>query len=177
MADWYQDDSAEEDAPPSKSERKRQMLALQAVGESLLSLNDNQLSQIPIDDEQLQLAISECRQISSNSARKRQLQFIGKLMRGIDPAPIEKALRTMHEVRTGNTAAFHQLEQLRDAILTQGTGGVELAMNRWPQADRQQLRQLVLQHQREQQRGKPPAANRKLFAYLRELQALYGNTD
>ena len=112
-----------------------------------------------------------------NSARKRHLQFIGKLMRSVDPAPIERALQTMHEARQNNAEAFHQLEQLRDDILAQGPGGVELAMGRWPQADRQQLRQLVLQHQREQQRSKPPAASRKLFGYLRELQALYGETD
>jgi ribosome-associated protein len=58
-----------------------------------------------------------------------------------------------------------------------GLSGVELAIARWPEADRQQLRQLVLQHQREIQRGKPPAASRKLFRYLRELQEFYGTPD
>jgi ribosome-associated protein len=153
------------------------MLALQTMGESLVNLSDKQLAQIPVNDEQLLSAISECRHIRSHSARKRQLQFIGKLMRSVDPAPIEQALQTMHEARQSNAVAFHQLEQMRDDILAQGTAGVELAMGRWPQADRQQMRQLVLQHQREQQRSKPPAASRKLFGYLRELQALYGETD
>lgn len=178
MPDWknkYDEDS--EDLPPSKSERKRQMLALQSMGESLVELSDKQLAHIPIADEQLVLAIAECRQIRSNSARKRQLQFIGKLMRGIDVAPIEQALQTLYESRQKSTNSFHQLEALRDDILAAGPAGVDLAMNRWPQADRQQLRQLVLQHQREQQRAKPPAASRRLFSYLKELQEIYGDPD
>jgi ribosome-associated protein len=165
------------DDPPSKSARKRQMLGLQAMGESLLTLNDKQLAQIPIDDEKLLSAIRECRQIRSNSARKRHLQLIGKLMRNIDPAPIEQALAVLHNTQQQNAATFHQLEKLRENILAAGVGGVELAMTRFPDADRQHLRQLVLQHEREVQRHKPPAASRKLFRYLKELQEAYGDTD
>jgi ribosome-associated protein len=161
---------------PSKSEVKRRMLALQQLGESLIALNDKQLAQIPIADERLLTAIHETRQIRSNSARKRHLQFIGKLMRGIDPQPIENALRTLHRPQQESNEVFHQLEQLREAILAAGPEGVELAMQRWPQADRQQLRQLVLQHQREVKNNKPPAASRRLFRYLRELQDLYGTS-
>ena len=170
-----QDFSGEEDSAPSKSALKRQMLALQALGESLLALNDKQLERIPIDDERLLRALRETRQIRSNSARRRHLQFIGKLMRDIDAEPIERALQAMHQARQKETHAFHELEQLRDGMLAAGPTGVELAIARWPEADRQQLRQLVLQHQRELQRNKPPAASRKLFRYLRELQELYGN--
>ncbi|MEZ7991842.1 MAG: ribosome biogenesis factor YjgA, partial [Halioglobus sp.] len=99
MPDRREDDAIEPQDPPSKSARKRQMLGLQAVGESLLSLNDNQLSKIPIDDERLLSAIRECRQIRSNSARKRHLQLIGKIMRNIDPAPIEQALAALHNTK------------------------------------------------------------------------------
>lgn len=179
MPEWSKNKPSDEDidAAPSKSARKRQMLSLQAVGASLLNLNDSQLARIPIDDEQLLYAIKKCRDIRSNSARKRQLQFIGKLMRSIDPVPIEKALLTMHNTRQQSAVAFQQLEQLREDILAAGVDGVELVMNRWPQADRQQLRQLVLQHQREVQRNKPPAASRKLFRYLKELQESYGDSS
>jgi ribosome-associated protein len=171
------DPDFEEELPPSKSAVKRQMLALQQLGESLLELNDKQLAQIPITDEQLLLALREARQIRSNSARKRHLQFIGKLMRHVDPQPIERAMAAMHQGKQKNDVAFHQLEQLREDILVAGLSGVELAIARWPEADRQQLRQLVLQHQREIQRGKPPAASRKLFRYLRELQEFYKAPD
>ena len=120
MPDRREDDAIEPQDPPSKSARKRQMLGLQAVGESLLSLNDNQLSKIPIDDERLLSAIRECRQIRSNSARKRHLQLIGKIMRNIDPAPIEQALAALHNTKQESTTAFHQLEQLREDILADG---------------------------------------------------------
>jgi ribosome-associated protein len=171
------DDELELNEPPSKSARKRQMHNLQAMGESLVILNNKQLTQIPIDDDRLLTAIRECRDISSNSARKRQLQFIGKLMRNIDPAPIEQALLVMHTARQQSTAAFHHLEQLRTDILAAGKEGVELAIASFPAADRQHLRHLVLQHEREVQRNKPPAASRKLFTYLKALQEAQGDTD
>jgi ribosome-associated protein len=174
MADHRQDDYPEADEPPSKSARKRQMLSLQAMGESLLELNDRQLASIPIDDERLMSAILECRKIHSNSARKRHLQYIGKLMRAIDPAPIEQALQELRHARQKSASAFHELEQLRADILAGGLGAVELAMARFPNADRQHLRQLVLQHQRESQREASSAASRKLFRYLKELQDTYG---
>lgn len=159
---------------PSKSEIKRQMLALQALGEDLTRLNDKQLAQLPIEDERLLAAIREARNIRSKNALKRHLQFVGKLMRDIDPAPIEAALEAMRRPARQQNEAFHRLEQLRDEVLEAGVAGVELVRQRWPEADRQQLRQLVLQHQREIQRSKPPAASRKLFRYLRELHEIYG---
>jgi ribosome-associated protein len=169
------DDQLEwEEQGPSKSEMKRRMTALQELGESLTGLSEKQLSQVPIDDDSLLQAIREARAIRSNSARRRHLQLIGKLMRNIDPAPIENALQSMHRQHKQATDAFHQLEQLRDDMIAAGPVGVELAIGRWPEADRQQLRQLLLQHQRETQGNKPPAASRKLFRYLRELLELYG---
>lgn len=176
MAEHRPDDGPEVDEPPSKSARKRQMHSLQAMGESLVNLHDKQLAQIPIDDDRLLSAIRECRQMNSNNARKRHLQFIGKLMRNIDPAPIEQALLALHNSRQQSAAAFHQLEELRAQILAAGTSGVEIAMARFPTADRQHLRQLVLQHLREIQQDKPPAASRKLFGYLKELQDTHGDT-
>ena len=170
MPERTKDETTRTSDPPSKSARKREMLHLQAVGESLLALNDQQLFRMPIENEDLLAAIRECRDIRSNSARKRQLQYIGKLMRTVDPAPIELALQTLHDARRQDTRAFHELEALREDILAAGPGGVELATARFPAADRQRLRQLILQHNRETERGDPPAARRKLFRYLRELQ-------
>jgi len=165
------------DLPPSKSELKRRMLALQELGETLVELNNKQLQQIPITDERLLQAVRETRQIRSNSARRRHMQYIGKLMRDLDATPIERALQQMHQSRQQENDGFHQLEKLRDAMLEAGIAGVELAMQRWPQADRQHLRQLLLQHQREVQNQKPPAASRKLFRYLREQQENYGGEE
>jgi ribosome-associated protein len=162
---------------PSKSALKRRMHALQQLGETLAGLSDKQLQQLPIDSERLLQVVREARGIRSHSARRRHLQLIGKLMRDVDPEPIEKALQAMDRGHRESTEAFHELEQLRDAMLAAGPSGVELAAARWPQADRQHLRQLITQHQRELQRGKPPAASRKLFRYLRELQEFQGTIE
>lgn len=160
----------EQEDGPSKSELKRQMHARQALGEELTRLNDQQLTALPLNDEQLLRAIRETRRIRSKNALRRHMQYIGKLMRNIDPDEIAAALEQMRRPEREASAAFHQLEKLRVEVLAGGVNGVELVMQRWPQADRQQLRQLVLQHQREEKQGKPPAASRKLFRYLRELQ-------
>jgi ribosome-associated protein len=146
------------------------MTALQQLGEALAGFSDKQLAAIPIDDQRLLEAIRELRGIQSNSARRRHLQYIGKLMRDIDPEPITGAMQAMQQREQRVNAAFHQLETLREEVLAAGMDGVEKVVGRWPGADRQQLRQLILQHQREQKQGKPPAASRKLFKYLRQLQ-------
>lgn len=164
------DDTEDEFEGPSKSELKRQMTALQAIGESLIALSDKQLDKIPVNDDRLMRAILETRRIKSNNARRRHMQFIGKLMRDIDPQPIIDALDAMHTQKQARNDAFHALEKMRDEVLAAGPPGVEQVIARWEQADRQQLRQLVLQHQREVKQNKPPAASRKLFKYLRQLQ-------
>ncbi len=162
------------DEGPSKSELKRQMHARQALGEELTRLNDQQLDALPISDELLLRALRETRRIRSKNALRRHLQYVGKLMRDIEPEPVIAALEQLRRPEREASAAFHQVERLRDEVLAAGPGGVETVMQRWPEADRQQLRQLLLQHQREQKQGKPPAASRKLFRYLRDLQEIYG---
>jgi len=152
------------------------MLALQQLGETLVGLSDRQLERVPITDERLRSAILEARRITSRSARRRHLQLIGKLMRDIDPEPLEAALEALDRGRRAEAKAFHELEALREQMLAAGPEGVELALARWPLADRQQLRQLILQHQREAARGQPPTASRRLFRYLRDLQETYGES-
>ena len=177
MADIDPDLAPEEWEGPSKSALKRRMLALQELGETLVGLSEKQLGKVPIADERLLEVIREARAMRSHGARRRHLQLIGKLMRDIDAAPIESALQDMDRQRQGEADAFHRLEQLRDEVLAAGVAGTELVAGRWPQADRQQLRQLILQHQRDTGRGAAPTASRKLFRYLRELQENYGDPD
>ena len=162
---------------PSKSALKRHMLALQQLGEALVGLSEKQLGKIPVEDERLLAVIREARAMRSHGARRRHLQLIGKLMRNTDVEPIESALKAMDRQQQGAADAFHELEQMRDELLATGVDGIDTVTQRWPQADRQQLRQLILQHQRDSARNKPPAASRKLFRYLRELQELYGDSD
>lgn len=159
----------EDDSAPSKSALKRQMNALQAIGEELVGLSPRQLERIPIASEELLKAIREAQTIRSNSARRRHMQLIGKLMRNVDAEPIELALSALHQQRRNETDAFHELETLRDRLLSRDPDAMEAILQRFPAADRQQLRHLLLQYEREQSSGKPNTAGRKLFRYLREL--------
>ena len=79
------------EAKPSKSARKREHLALQKLGEELLTLRDSDLRKIELDDDLLE-AVLEARRIQSHGALRRQKKYIGKLMRGVDPEPIRAAL-------------------------------------------------------------------------------------
>lgn len=171
MSDFDDSDAAEDswDERPSKSELKRQSTAVQKLGEAMVELSDKELARMPIEDERLMEVIKEARGIRSRSARRRHLQLLGKLMRGIDPAPIEAALDELHQRRRGAADAFKALEDWRDRVLKEGDSAIQALLETWPHADRQQLRQLLRQHQKETAAGKPPAASRKLFRYLREM--------
>jgi ribosome-associated protein len=163
------DSDDDQESTPSKSARKREMTALQALGESLVELSERELVRIPIEDTRLLVTIREARGIKSNSARRRHLQYLGKLMRSVDPEPIREALEALHRQRQGETRAFRELEAWRDTLLQEGDSAIQGLIQRFPGADRQLVRQLLRQHKRETATGKPPAASRKLFRYLREL--------
>lgn len=163
-------DDDEIDEGPSKSEIKRQMHALQALGERLVALPDAQLAKIPIADESLLEAVHLARRIKARSGLKRQLQYIGKLMRSIDPEPIIEALAQLDGQHQENAARFHQLEQLRDQLLAEGDQALSAVVSRYPEADRSHLRQLLRNYQREQQTGREKGAARAIFRYLRSLE-------
>ena len=163
------DDFDEELAPPSKSARKREMLALQAIGDRLVKLKDGELARIPIADDNLAEAVATARRISSHEGRRRQLQYIGKLMRKIDTQEIETALADLERGQKELAKQFHRLEALRDAVAESGAEAIEDIVAAYPDAERQRLRQFALQIGKERAANKPPAASRKLFKYLREL--------
>ncbi len=158
------------DGAPSKSALKREMTARQELGEALCALSPGELAKIPIDDEDLLAAIAESRRIRHHSAQRRHRQYIGKLMRRIDPQPIEKALAALHQSKRDAADAFKALEVLRDRLIREGDKALSQIFESWPHADRQQLRQLMRDAQREAKVDKPPAASRRLFRYLRDLQ-------
>jgi ribosome-associated protein len=163
------DDAFEEDLAPSKSARKREMTARQELGEALCRLSPAELARIPIEDEALLTAIRESRRISHHSALRRHRQYIGKLMRRIDPQPLEAALASLHEEKRAAAGRFQELESLRDHLLAVGDAGIEDVVQRFAQADRQHLRALLREALREKEADRPPAASRRLFRYLREL--------
>jgi len=163
--------AGEREERPSKSARKREMHALQALGEQLCALSPRELESIPLSDAALAEAVAEARRISSHSARRRHLQLIGKLMRQVDAEPIREALAALEHGRQASAQHFQALEAWRDRLLHEGDAALPAVLERWPQADRQHLRQLLRHYAREQSRGQPPAAARSLFRYLRSLPA------
>jgi len=164
-----EDDFEWQELPPSKSAIKREMTALQDLGTRLTQLPDAQLKQMAIDDEQLLEAIQLARRIKARGGLRRQLQFIGKLMRAIDPTPIEEAFARLDGQHEEQKARFHRLETLRDALLSNSDSGMQALLSAFPNADRQHVRQLVRSYAAELKNGKPPSSARKLFRYLRDL--------
>lgn len=155
---------------PSKTAVKKEMQALQNLGEQLVKLSNNELAKIPIHDEHLSEALTTARRLTSREALRRQLQYIGKLMRGIDLTDIEAGLAKRDEGQRELARAFHRLEELRDDVVELGLPGIEKIIAQFPDADRQRLRTLILQIGKDAKANKPPAAKRKLFQYLKELQ-------
>lgn len=153
----------------SKSQRKREATALQTLGEELVNLNHEQLNQIGLPDN-LQRAINEAKKINKRGGLKRQLQYIGKIMRSIDTYPIVHAMDVIKQKDHQSNARFHQLERWRDRLISDDKQALTEAFEVFPGADRQHLRHLIRKAVRERDENKPPASSRTLFQYLRELQ-------
>ncbi len=135
----------------------------------MVSLSPSQLKNIPLSDN-LSDAIKLAHKISNkHEALRRQLQYIGKLMRSEDPEPIEAALDVLTNKHQAATHAFHQLELLRDELISEGDEAISRLMEQQPSFERQKLRQLVRQANKEAAGNKPPKSSRELFKYLREI--------
>lgn len=152
---------------PSKSARKREMLDLQALGTELVALSRDQLKKFALPDD-LRDAVLACQRYTQHGAHRRQLQFIGKLMRNLDPEPIRAVLDEINGVSAVAIARMHALERLRERFLADEKVISEITAGH-PQADLQYLRQLRRNALKEQELGKPPRAFREIFRILREL--------
>jgi len=159
--------SPEEEQPKSKSAVKREMTALQKLGEELVNLPPAKLAKIPMP-EQLAEAVMLARRLKNREGKRRQLQYIGKIMRVIDSDAIQQALESFHHDSLAFRQHFHRLENWRDRLISEGDRAMEDLLVEMPELDRQHLRQLIRQAQKEVSQNKPPAAARKLFQYLRE---------
>ena len=153
---------------PSKSQAKREMDALQALGARLVELSKDRLAKIAMPEE-LRDAVKDAQRFTKHEARRRQLQYIGRLMRDVDPAPIQAAIDEIDGVSAAANARQHALERLR-ARLLEDEGVLDEIARRHATADFQHLRQLRRNAIKEQAAGKPPRAYRELFRVLRELE-------
>ena len=163
------------DGRPSKSQLKREMHALQDLGEELVALSTDRLKKINIP-ENLREALRDAQRFTKHEAKRRQMQFIGKLMRDIDPAPIREALDEIKGLSAAATARQHALERLRVRLLEDEKVLGEIARD-YPGADLQHLRTLRRNALKEQELHKPPRAFRELFRQLRDLGRNGGADD
>lgn len=165
----------EQDLPPSKTKIKKQMHDLQDIGEQLTELNAERLSQLDLPERLLD-AIREMKKISKFGAQKRQRQFIGKLMREVDPAPIIAKLEIWNGTSRQHTAYLHQLERWRDRLLEDESALTELLAEH-PSADAQHLRALIRNALKEKELNKPPKSYREIFQVLREILPEHGTAQ
>jgi ribosome-associated protein len=166
-SDWTDHEVPDE---KTKSQIKREMQDLQDLGVELVKLSSSQLDKIAMSDS-LRSAINHCQRITSNGARVRQQQLIGKLMREENVEPIQQGLNEIRFSAQKQAQAFHQLERWRDRLIKEGDGALNEYLQEHPSADRQQLRTLIRQAQKEASENKAPAAARELFRILRDLVA------
>ncbi len=157
----------EEELPPSKTRIKKQMHELRDIGKELTELSKDQLAQLDIP-ENLRDAIREMRKINKFGAQRRQIQYIGKLMREVDPAPILAKLDTWKGKSQQHTAYMHLLERWRDRLMESDDAFTEL-LAAHPESDAQRLRTLIRNAQKEIEGGKPPKNYREIFQVLREI--------
>lgn len=154
----------------SKSERKREVTALQDLGERLLELSQEQLNNIRISQE-LQDALILAKTLKSRGARRRHMQYIGVLMRRIDPEPIRLMIHEIDKGQKHKAREFQQLETMRNSLIDGDDTVFEQIIRLFPDADILRLRQLVRGARKEKKENKPPKQSRSLFRYLRELAA------
>lgn len=152
----------------SKSQVKREMLALQSVGEQLVVLTPDQISNIEMPQD-LREAVLFAKTLKRSETWRRQMQYIGALMRNADPEPIRKALDGINRGRGHDAQLFREIEQWRNGLIDGNDEFLGKTLNRFPNADRKRLRSLVLKARKEREEDKPPKASRALFRYLREL--------
>lgn len=153
---------------PSKSQRKREMQALRDLGERLIDLPDAELTKL--DDPELVEAVVAARKIGRGNARKRQVQYIGKLMRHTDVDAIRELLDRFDAGSRAHVQQFHLLEEWRERLMFGDDRVMEEIAERYPHIDRQHLRQLARNAiaERREERD-PPVHFRKLFQYLKSL--------
>ena len=160
-------DPQDTDDRPSKTQRKRDVHELQKLGTQLVELNADQLAKFELP-ERLAGAIAEAQRIRDFEGRRRQMQFIGKLMREIEPAPIRARHDILQGVAHESTATQHLIERWRDRLLAEDDA-LALFAAEYPQGELQRLRALIANVKRDQTNGQPPKKYRELFRALRDI--------
>ena len=155
---------------PSKSELKRQSTELQKLGEQLIEAPRDRVKRVPMPDD-LRDAILMCQTITNHEGKRRQVQFVGKLMRSLDEeevAVIQRTIESWKGTSRAEAAALHALERRRDKLLADDKALTQL-LEEHPDLDVQHLRTLIRNARKEQAENKPPKAYREIFQILKDL--------
>ena len=155
---------------PSKSELKRQSTELQKLGEQLIEAPRDRVKRVPMPEE-LRDAILMCQTITNHEGKRRQVQFVGKLMRSLDEeevAVIQRTIESWKGTSRAEAAALHALERRRDKLLADDKALTQL-LEEHPHLDAQQLRTLIRNARKEQAEHKPPKAYREIFQILKDV--------
>ena len=145
------------------------MHELQALGVALVALPETLLKEMRLDHELLE-AVFEAKRIRSHEAKRRQMQYIGRLMRAVDPAAIRSRLAEIEGHGARATARHRRLEAWRERLMADDGALTEFAAEH-PGADLQALRALIRNSRKEQKEGKPPRAHRELFRVLKAIES------
>jgi ribosome-associated protein len=160
-----QEDSWESRA--SKSARKREAASLQELGVELAALPDREIADLDLP-ENLFTALRDLKRLPTHGAQLRQRQYIGKLMRKIDPEPVLAKLRERKQRHDVEVRQFQKLESWRDRLLNE-PDAIDQLLEDYPAADRAELSGLLAKAAKERAEQRPPSAARELFAFLRRL--------
>lgn len=168
MSQQDQEHYEEDEFGKSKSQLKREMQGLQDLGKRMLDLSDEQLATLPIS-ESLRSAIVESRRIRQNEARRRHLQYIGKVIRKEDdPEAVQRAIDAFDSGSEEHTRRHHLAERWRDRMIAEGDSVVGEFLSYCPGAEVQHLRNLARNAKKDIEKQKNTGHARKLFRYIRE---------
>ncbi|MCA0973175.1 DUF615 domain-containing protein [Halomonas denitrificans] len=159
------------DDRPSKSQLKREMHELQALGERFIAMRPDERARFPLSDDLLR-AIEETDRIRAREARRRHMQYVGKLMRKEDLDAIQAVFDEIEQAQVQRDHAFLRLEKWRDRMIEEGDDAVEPFLADYPHADRQALRQLIRNARKEREQNKPPTNAKRLYKLLRDTAGL-----
>ena len=160
---------------PSKTQRKHAMEELQSLGEALVDLPAERLKKIDLSDELRQAIGAAQRMTRLDEAKRRQMQYIGRLMRSTDIEPLRAALADARGESASETARLHRLERLRSELLADEKTIQEIA-TLYPAIDLQHLRSLRRAALKEQRQNKPPRNFRAIFQLLKEADQASGDS-
>lgn len=165
------------DYGPTRTQQRRDALAVLALANQLVELPQSKLAKLELPEDVVR-EIANTRRITAHIARKRQLQFLAKVMRRHDTAVfdgVRAALGENRERQRQETAAMHRIEATRDRLLDDTDSALGELIAQHPNVDRQHLRSLVRQAKIEKDGNKPPRAYREIYQLLKELAS--GGSD